>query len=266
MTQVATGTTPPDAAALPITRTPFSRLLHVELRKLMDTRAGKWLLVAIGAVTVAAVIIFLFAGSPANLTYAHFVNATGTPEGLLLPVLAILAVTSEWSQRTGLVTFTLEPNRQRVIAAKLAAVVLLGVAAIVFALGMAALANLLGEAIRSGAGSWAFGLSDLRDVAIEQFMGMIQGFGFGMLFMNSAASIVLYYILPTVSSIVFNLVTWLRDHLAMWVDLGTTAAPLRDHTMAGNDWAHLAVAVVIWIAIPFAIGLTRVLRGELKSS
>ena len=38
--------------------------------------------------------------------------------GILLPVLGILLVTSEWSQRTAMVTFTLEPSRSRVIAAK----------------------------------------------------------------------------------------------------------------------------------------------------
>ena len=32
---------------------PFSRLLRVELRKMVDTRAGFWLLVAIGILTVA---------------------------------------------------------------------------------------------------------------------------------------------------------------------------------------------------------------------
>ena len=34
---------------------PMSRLVKVELRKLMDTRAGKWLLITIGLITLAAV-------------------------------------------------------------------------------------------------------------------------------------------------------------------------------------------------------------------
>ena len=37
---------------------------------------------------------------------------------IILPLIAILAVTSEWSQRTGLTTFTLVPHRGRIIAAK----------------------------------------------------------------------------------------------------------------------------------------------------
>jgi len=38
------------------------------------------------------------------------------PQSWLLPVLGIMAVTSEWTQRTGLVTHTLEPRRSRILA------------------------------------------------------------------------------------------------------------------------------------------------------
>ena len=48
-----------------VTAVPFSRLLKVELRKLVDTRAGFWLLAAIGIITVAVIAVFLFvAGRP----------------------------------------------------------------------------------------------------------------------------------------------------------------------------------------------------------
>src|SRR4051812_1823564 len=90
-----------------VSAVPFGRLLRAELRKLMDTRAGFWLLTAIGLITVAVVVVFLCVADADQLTYMNFVGATATPQSLLLPVLGILAVTAEWSQRTGLVTFTL---------------------------------------------------------------------------------------------------------------------------------------------------------------
>ena len=37
---------------------------------------------------------------------------------VILPIIAILSVTGEWSQRSGLTTFTLVPHRGRVIPAK----------------------------------------------------------------------------------------------------------------------------------------------------
>ncbi|MGH3472214.1 MAG: ABC transporter permease [Nocardioidaceae bacterium] len=254
------------AAPLTTERVPFGRLVKVELRKLVDTRAGKWLLIAIALITVAVVIIFALAGHPSDMTFTHFVAATGTPQGFLLPVLGILAVTSEWSQRTGLVTFTLEPSRTRVLGAKFVALIGLAVGFVVLALAVAALGNLLGMAARGGDGSWAFGVSGVRDILVLQLLGIVEGFAFGMLFMNSAAAIVLYFVLPTASSILFNLVTWLQDHLADWLDLGTTQSPLQDHSMNGSDWAHLAVTTLIWVILPLVLGYIRVLRSEVKSS
>ena len=141
-----------------MTAVPFSRLLRVELRKLVDTRAGFWLLAAIGIITVAVVVVFLFVADPAQLTFMNFVGATATPQSLLLPVLGILAVTAEWTQRTGLVTFTLEPSRTRVAVAKLVAVVLVGLLAVVVALGVAALGNVAGMVLMDGAGTWNIGV------------------------------------------------------------------------------------------------------------
>ncbi len=112
---------------------PFGRLLRAELRKLTDTRAGKWLLIAIAAITVLVVVIALFTAPARNLTYSKLVGYTQTPQKLLLPVLGILAVTSEWSQRTGLVTFTLAPERGRVLLAEISFGLLLLISAAYYA-------------------------------------------------------------------------------------------------------------------------------------
>jgi hypothetical protein len=97
---------------------PFSRLVRAELRKLTDTRASRWLLLAIAAATPVVIAVMLAVAAPRDLTYAKLVDFTATPQKLLLPALGILAMTSEWSQRTGLVTFTLVPSRRRVLLAK----------------------------------------------------------------------------------------------------------------------------------------------------
>src|SRR3954468_4886281 len=122
---------------------PMSRLLKVELRKMVDTRAGMWLMIAIGAITVVAVVIFGLAADQKDRTFGNFMGFTGTPQGVLLPVLGILLVTQEWSQRTAMVTFTLEPRRSRTLAAKVYAALLLGLAAFVVAVGVATLATVV---------------------------------------------------------------------------------------------------------------------------
>ena len=55
-------------------------------------------------------------------------SPSAIPMSVILPIIAALSVTAEWSQRSGLTTFTLAPHRGRVLLAKAAAAVLLAVA------------------------------------------------------------------------------------------------------------------------------------------
>lgn len=246
-----------------ISRVPLSRHVRVELRKLTDTRAGRWLLLAIALLTVAAVTLFLFFAPQDQLTFNNFVGVTLTPQGLLLPILGILAVTSEWSQRTGLITFTLEPSRLRIVLAKLLAAVILGMAAVALLLVVAALGNILGASLQGGEGNWAFGLEGLRDVSLLQLTGILQGVTFGLILLNTAAAIVLSFVLPIAFSLVFYLVAALRE-IAPWLDLGTAQTPLFDHSTQGDDWWKLLVTSVWWILLPLVAGAYRVLRSEIK--
>lgn len=244
---------------------PLSRLLRVELRKLVDTRSGRWLLIVIGLVTAVVVTITLFAAPAESLTFDTFVNAAGVPQAILLPILGILTVTSEWGQRTGLVTFTLEPRRGRVVVAKLLAVIVLGLLALALALALAAVGNLLGQALQDGDGSWAFGGEGLRDVLVLQLVGVVQGLAYGMLIMNGAGAIVFYFALPTVWGFLTATVEFFR-RLGGWIDLNTTQVPLQGHEMTGSAWSRLAVSVLVWVALPLVLGWFRLLRRELKSA
>jgi len=245
-----------------LSKVPFARLVRVELRKTYNTRAGFWLLVSIALITLLAVGLFVFFAPEEEVTYNNLVGVTATPQGFLLPVLGILAFTSEWSQRTGLVTFTLEPSRARLLSAKFVAVSLLGILFIALALAIAALANVLGTSM-GGDGSWTFGIEGVRDVAILQMMGLWGGAAFGMILLNSAAAIVLSFVLPTAFGIFFGIVTALEDW-APWIDLGTAQTPLFDHTMQGDDWAKLFVTSLWWIWLPLLAGIYRVMRSEVK--
>ncbi len=265
-TEVLTGTTagPPvgDTATVP-----FTRLVRVELRKTLDTRAGRWLLFAIAGITVAAMVLFLIFGNERDLTFNNFVGLTATPQAFLLPVLGILCVTSEWSQRTGLVTFTLEPRRGRTLGAKVVAVMLLGLVFVVLLLASAAVGNLLAEALRDGSGEWGFGADDTGKVLILQTMGLLGGLAFGTVLLNSAAAIVLSFVLPLAVSILFGIVPGLVD-AAPWIDISTAQGPLFefDQSVTSEEWAQLLVTSMWWIWLPLIAGVIRVLRSEVKSA
>lgn len=260
---MTTTATAPQPTFTETDRVPMSRLLKAELRKTTDTRAGKWLLIGIAGVTALVMVIFFFAAKAPDLTLDNFLGAAGIPQSFLLPVLGILAITSEWSQRTGLVTFVLEPSRTRVVGAKFIAMVLLGLAAVAIAYALAIAGNGLASALRDGQGSWHYQASWVAEVAIGQVIGILQGLAFGMLFMNSAAAIVIYYILPLAWGVLFGIVESLNS-AASWVDLGTATQPLYSHEMTAEHWAQIGVAFAIWVALPMAIGAWRLARSEVK--
>lgn len=251
-------------------RTPFSRLVRTELRKTRDTRAGLWLLISTAVLTGLVMVIQLSVAVAQDLvlTYNDFLTSTNFSIALLLPVIGILLLTSEWSQRSAMVTFSLEPHRPRVIVAKLVAGLILGIAAVVIALALAAVCNGLFNAMSDLGGDWDLSVEQTAYFVILQEIGMLTGFAFAALLLNSPAAIVLYmvysFVLPGIFEIGAALIGWFED-LRPWIDFGLAQAPLFDgNGMEAKDWAYFAVSGFIWLVIPLAVGFWRVLRAEVK--
>ena len=113
-----------------------TRLAKVELRKMFNTRSGFWMLTSIGVLSPISAGSLLVFGLNSDVTYQNFVRASGFPMSVILPMIAILAVTNEWSQRSGLTTFTLIPSRAHVIGAKAIATLLVGLGSVAVALAV----------------------------------------------------------------------------------------------------------------------------------
>jgi ABC-2 type transport system permease protein len=240
---------------------PFSRLVGVELRKMSDTRAGFWLLAVIGVITVGVVLLLVFVGDRNDHTFANFLGVTVSPQGFLLPVLGVLLITGEWGQRATLTTFTLVPQRSRILLAKMAAAVLFGLAAFALAAAFSALA----AAVAGAADPWGgFGVDGVARLALLQTLGVLQGLAFGVLFLNSAAAIVTYFVVPIAFSILTSAVSGLHE-AQPWIDPSTAHAALfGGDPVSGEQWAHVLTTTLIWIVLPMAVGVWRVLRAEVK--
>ena len=223
----------------PTTAVPFTRLVHVELRKMLDTRAGRWLLIGIGAVIALALTIMFF-NNGGEHPLPVYLQATTMPMAIILPVVGILAVTSEWSQRTGLVTFSLEPRRTRSAGPSRPRRLLVGVAAFTFSFVLAGLAHQTAVTFR---GITATGPSTGSSCSAPRLRVARRGAGpaFGMLLKNTPAAIVLYYVLPTAWSILGAMVSWLRN-AGEWLDINQTMQPLFAGSLTGEQWTHLVAA------------------------
>ena len=258
--------TPPDA--VPRLRDegrpgiPFHRALHVELRKLVDTRAGRWLLIVTGGLTLLVVVAFLIWGEVAEVRFADLLGLATLPLVILLPILGIMTATAEWSQRTGLVTFALEPHRGRVILAKVVAAVVLGLVVVAVATAGSALAYLVGTAARDIPAVWSVDGAVVVGILLALAIYLVQGIAFGLLFLNTPVAIVASLLLPTLFSILTSIVSSV-ERVAVWLDLSLVTEPLMVGTMAGSDWAHLGTASLAWLGIPLALGTWRVLTKEI---
>jgi ABC-2 type transport system permease protein len=245
---------------------PMTRLIAVELRKLVNTRAGLWLVLSIGIVSALITTALLIWGEDRDLVFGNMFGLMNIPTGFLLPVLAILLVTSEWGQRTGLVTFTLEPRRSRVVVAKLATALVAAVGAVLVALTFGAIGNLLAGVFHDGpAGDWDMTVAGLSNSVMLQLFALLMGFAFGMLIRNSAAAIVLYFVIPTIWSILAQVIPWVRDHLQKWADFSFAQQPFQSGEWATREeWAHLATSGTLWLVLPLVIGIWLLLRSEVK--
>ena len=249
-------------------RIPMSRIVAVELRKSFDTRSGSWLLASVGILAVIATAATILFAPDDAITYDSFGAAIGVPMAVILPMIAILSITSEWSQRTGLTSFTLVPHRGRVVRAKLAVALGVGVVSMLLAFGIGALGNLLGAAIVGVDPVWDIGAADFGGLILFQIINMLIGFMLGVLFRNSAGAIVGYFVysfvLVAITSALAAAQDWF-EKLQPWVDFNYAQGALTDaSSMTAENWAQLGVTGLFWLAIPLAVGLFQVFRSEVK--
>lgn len=242
---------------------PMTRLVGVELRKMVDTRVGRWLLIGIGAVMVVLLGVVLATGSPADRAFTDLVAYAQLPLFTLLPVLGVLAATSEWSQRSVLSTFSLVPSRGRVLTAKVLSAVVLATVAAVFSLVAAAIAALIAPAVGTTATDWSIGISNVGEVVVFQVLSMLLGVALGTLLLSSAFAIVLYFVLPTLWGALTDSFASLHD-AQRWLDTNSTWVGLvdPDAAMTSTAWAQVGATALLWVVLPLSLGLVRVLRRE----
>lgn len=260
-------TTPPRVRQESPRHIPLSRITRVELRKCLDTRAGFWLLASIGiACLLATGAVIAFA--PTNqFTYSTFTLAIGFPMSVILPMVAILSVTAEWSQRSGLTTFTLVPHRTRILLGKALAAVTIAVASMLVAFPVGAVGNLIGSAIHGVPTVWDQGVVDVLYMVGGNTLLLMVGFMLGVLIRSSTAALVTYliyaFVAPTLLTFLAMSQTWFAD-LQPWVDPNFSQDALFEGGFRGEQWAQLALTTLVWLVVPLAVGVRSLVRSEVK--
>jgi len=237
----------------------FGRLLRVEWRKSIDTRAARWLLAAIALLTAGATMVPLFLPREMQQGWPSYLALTGLVLALLLPLVSIMTLTSEWGQRSVLVTFTQEPRRERVVAAKVLSGLVLALLGAAFAFGISAAAmavsDLLGRSVAWSV-EWKYVAGFMLFVIVNTLMGMASG----ALLLNTPAAVVLFLVLPTLWTMVSY--GWL-ENLGRWLDTAQTYRYILESDWGGHT-GPILVSLGVWVALPLALGTVRTLRREVS--
>jgi len=231
------------------------RLTRVEGRKMIDTRAGLWLLIVTALLGVGGTLGESL-GSSGGPQAADVFSTAALSISFLLPIVGILLVTSEWSQRTGLITFVLVPIRGRVVAAKLAAAVIIAIAAAMISL---ALGLLGGSALGGGTEIEA---AHVGRGFLFLVIAVSIGVALGLAFMNSPLAIVLYFVGPLLFAAIGAISGKIGD-VTVWLDQSVLVTLAEDNQGDFGDWDKVGVTALVWIALPLLVGMLRLRRGDI---
>lgn len=251
----------------PVSPVSLARLTGIELRKMFDTRSGFWLIASIGIAGLLSTVATILFAPDADLTYYTFAKAIGFPMTVILPMIAVLAITGEWSQRSGLTTFTLVPHRSRVIGAKVLASLAVGVASMLFALVIGVVGNVVGTAVAGTDQVWDVSVGHALTIVLGSLMCLLAGTILGLLFRSSSVALVAYFVysllVPTLAGYLASIQSGFAD-LRPWMDLNYAQSALFEGSVSSDQWAHLGVTAVIWLVLPALVGLVLVRKSEVK--
>lgn len=243
----------------------FARVLETELRRCVDTRASRWLL---------AVMVILCACALAINTltrvedFADYVRGATLPMPALLPIVAILAATGDWTQRSAMTTFVLVPRRAIVLAARLVAAILL-IVAVAAAVSLIALLIFVfsPQARVDSVGSWAT-LGALGSITGLSVAAALTGVAAGFLILNTPVAITVTILLPFLFDI---LVAIPLPEVAPWVSILAFSA-----WMTSPEWSWWTTqgtgvgigpaltSFLLFIVIPITLGWIRQSIREAK--
>lgn len=238
---------------------PFARLLRAECRKATDTLAVRWLLAAAVGLALAAQAVPLAFPHDVSQDRASFLTWAGLGLTRLLPIALMLTITAEWSQRTALITFTLEPRRGRVLAAKVLASLAITFGGGFLAFGIAQ----AGLAVATAAGhhpAAAWSGPELAGFAVFLLCTSGMGIAIGSALHSTAAAVVTYFALAALTSLLL---------IPAVAKIGNYANPSQTFGwVLTGDWSghgpQIASSLAIWIALPLAIGIVRTLRRDVR--
>jgi ABC-2 type transport system permease protein len=247
----------------------MTALIRLEILKLRTTPAFYVTVVAAFALSLVSAVTNLLlpvkAGDPpvgSRAHVAHVLNQPGAVTSMAMFILGVLVVAGEYRQRTNLQTFLAEPQRGRVVLAKLITTGVLGalVAAVTYAVTVAAVVPVYaGKGVHHlPVDITSLGLGTVLSGACYGLLGV----AVGALARNTVAAIIggLIWIQLVEVGILENAVPSMAKWLPAGAAQGLTAVERSSHTL---PQALAAIVLVGWAAVLVAAATRLSIRREL---
>jgi hypothetical protein len=238
----------------------FLKLVTIELRKSVDTRSGRVLIAAILLIALAALAWQITHLPRGDAGFDGFLGAASTGVMMLLPVIGVMAMTSEWTQRTALTTFTLSPRRVRVQLAKFVSAVVLSAVVMAGVVALALASTALAGAATDHPASYTDLGGQLAGAYLTVALNVVMGAAFGAVIPQTAVAILAFFIAPTAWRLAG---TALFKDNASWLDVFGALGRIAERDLHGMVPETLT-AVGVWIVLPTVVGLWASSRREVK--
>jgi ABC-2 type transport system permease protein len=227
--------------------------IWLEVRKSLSTRSGLALVASALLLAPAAVAIAAGTASESLDNVLGPLVVTGLLTALVLVALGVLSTAGEWSHGSIQTTFLLEPRRGRVMAAKSAAVALMGAAIAAAAAGLSAVLLVVMEP----SASWDGGARAILLVAVAGAAFALIGAGVGAALGNTPAALTVIYLLDLGLLPVLQIV---KPEIADKIDPGNAILELAQ----GNHQAQSVTILAVWVGVSLIAGTVMSRRRQVQ--
>ncbi|HRE01507.1 MAG TPA: hypothetical protein PLV68_09410, partial [Ilumatobacteraceae bacterium] len=115
--------------------------------------------------------------------------------------------------------------------------------------------------------SWSTDLHLLVSFAVAHVLGLLVGFAFGAMCLNTPGALVGLLAYDTVVHALIEVGAQRFDWFARlrpWIDFGEILVELSERGFAAVHWDQSLTSTALWVGVPLAIGVRRLLHAEIK--
>lgn len=229
-------------------------MVLVEVRKSVDTRAGRGLLITAVVIVALFAVISATTLSPTQIDLAEMIRFAGAPLFILMPTIAMISVTTEWTTRSAMTTFLLNPRRGQVALSKLLAGWLLSIGAVFVA---AVLCGLVGLIVASLSGSTfelnaAAALASLVYCIVSVVVLNIIAMAIGSIVVSTALGLAIYFLFTAGLD---GLVGLIAPSWSSYLSFNAGLDAIATGSLNSSNAASSIISVILWLLLTALVGL-----------